>query len=65
MFHKAFNGVTWQTSWESLGGIFTSAPTVVSWGPNRLDIFGKGTDGAVYHKAWLGSSWTAGWERLG
>lgn len=39
-----------------------------AWGTNRLDIFGLGTDDAMYHKAWDG---TAGrpsvrdWERLG
>jgi len=25
---------------------------VVSWGANRLDIFGLGTDNQMYHKAW-------------
>jgi len=38
-----------------------------SWGPNRLDLFGVGTDGAMYHKAWDGI-WRpspSGWEHLG
>jgi hypothetical protein len=51
-----------------LGGIFASAASVVSRGVNLLDIFGLGTDSAVYHKAWDGSEWlpsTTDWERLG
>ncbi len=50
--------------WESLGGIVTSPPSAVSWGPNRLDIFAVGTDSAMYHRWWDGSSW-GGWESLG
>ncbi len=41
---------------------------VASWGQNRLDIFGLGTDGAMYHKAWDGTAWRPSltdWERLG
>lgn len=38
--------------WESLGGVLTSPPSVVSWGNNRLDVFGLGTDSA----AWLAVS---------
>jgi len=42
--------------------------SVASWCPNRLDIFGLGTDHAMYHKAWNGSAWLPsriGWEGLG
>ena len=41
---------------------------VTAWGLNRLDIFGIGTDGAMYHKAWDGTAWRPSpldWERLG
>ena len=38
---------------------------VVSWGPDRLDICGLGTDRSMYHKAWMGSAWQANWENLG
>jgi hypothetical protein len=33
----------------------SSAP-VLSWGPNRLDVFVLGTDRALYHK-WFGGAW--------
>jgi hypothetical protein len=42
--------------------------SAVSWSIDRLDIFGLGTDDAMYHKAWTGSAWapsTTGWEYLG
>jgi hypothetical protein len=52
-----------------MGGNFSSAPAVVSWGPNRLDIFGIGADdGAIKHKYWNGDMWVPGsteWEDLG
>lgn len=56
---------TW-SGWESLGGVLPSgeAPTVVSWGSNRLDVFVKGTDNALWHRWWDGSRW-GGWESLG
>ena len=47
--------------WESLGGVLTSAPRAVSWGPNRLDTFVRGTDGAMWHQSWNGNSW-GGWD---
>lgn len=50
--------------WEGLGGILTSPPKVVSWGPERLDVFARGTDHALYHRWWAGAGW-GGWESLG
>ena len=48
-----------------------TAFSVVAWAPNRLDLFGIGTDNVInvmYHKAWDGSAWhpsVTGWEGLG
>jgi hypothetical protein len=54
-----------QTSgWASLGGTLLEAPDCVSWGPNRIDCFARGTDRAMFHRAWNGSAWVA-WESLG
>jgi hypothetical protein len=50
--------------WESLGGVLSSPPSAVAWGPNRLDIFALGTDQALWHRWWDGSRW-GGWESLG
>src|SRR5205814_1914704 len=52
------------SGWESPGGILTSARPAVAWGPDRLDVFGVGTDCAVWHRWWDGMSW-GGWESLG
>lgn len=53
----------WQ-GWESLGGILTSKPSAVSWGPNRIDVVVRGTDSAVWHRWWNSTAW-CGWESLG
>jgi hypothetical protein len=53
----------WQ-GWESLGGILTSRPSAVSWGPDRIDVVVRGTDSAVAHRWWDGNTWL-GWESLG
>ena len=47
-----------------LGGFLTSSPAVASWAPNRLDVFVRGSDNALYHKSWNGIEWSA-YERLG
>jgi hypothetical protein len=50
-------GTVWRWGgWQSLGGNLQSAPTTVSWGPNRIDIFGVGTDSVLWHNRWDGSS---------
>jgi Repeat of unknown function (DUF346) len=53
----------------SLGGPpgrvpLTSAPAVCSWGPARLDVFGRGPDDALWHK-WLDGREWSDWESLG
>ena len=43
------------------------AVSAVSWGANRLDIFGLGTNNSMFHKAWA-NAWypsPSGWEALG
>jgi hypothetical protein len=37
-------------AWRELTpGVLTSGPAATSWGPGRLDVFGRGTDGLLYH----------------
>jgi hypothetical protein len=35
-----------------------SWPAAVSWGPNRIDVFVRGTDARLYTKSWDGSAWS-------
>src|SRR5205823_10682657 len=53
-------------TWDLIGGSLTSAPAVSSWGTNRLDVFARGQDLALYHTYSTngGTTWIY-WERLG
>jgi hypothetical protein len=58
-------------SWQSLGapsGLVPSTPAITSWGPNRLDVFVRGSDDKLYWRkstvncsgaSGVWSSWTA------
>jgi hypothetical protein len=65
VMHRFYDRTTW-SGWENLGGTVNPGAGVaaVSWGTNRIDIFVRGTDNALWHKSWNGSSWS-GWESLG
>jgi hypothetical protein len=51
---------TWH--YDNLGGTFTADPAIASWGPNRLDVFGRGSEGGLWHKYWTGSTWSS-WQK--
>ncbi|KAL8948102.1 MAG: hypothetical protein Q9222_005681 [Ikaeria aurantiellina] len=63
---------SWQPSvdsWyeKSQSFIFDSKPSVVSWSPGRVDIFGQTSGGYLMHQAWTGSDWypsATTWEFL-
>lgn len=42
----------------------TADPGAVSWGPNRIDVFIRGNDNALWHIDFNGTAWS-GWENLG
>jgi repeat uncharacterized protein DUF346 len=50
---------------ENLGGAMTADPGISSWGPNRLDVFARGADNALYHDWWEGGLGWQGWGYLG
>jgi hypothetical protein len=56
-------GVGWH-AWGSLGGNLTSAPALSSQSAGVLNVFARGTDGAVYQRGWSGSAWSD-WINLG
>ena len=48
---------------EATADGLTSDPTAVSWSANRIDVFARGPDNALWHK-WYDGQWS-GWESLG
>jgi hypothetical protein len=70
LYHKRFWGAfdqnDFQTPWQKLDGIFTSAPAAIDWGNERVDVFGLGLDHAMYQKTAIGNgAWSTQWARLG
>ena len=64
--HRVWNGEYW-SEFQSLGMPvqegpsgsvlpFTGVLTACSWGPGRLDVFGRAIDGQLYH-AWWDGDW--------
>jgi hypothetical protein len=54
VWHKWFEGGTWNSGRESQGGVALTGPIgASSWSSGRLDVFVAGTDHAVWHK-WYG-----------
>jgi len=60
--HTPING---NNIWDSIGGVSTSSPAAVSWASSnfRLDVFVRGTDGALWWKNY-DNGWS-GWQSLG
>jgi C1A family cysteine protease len=52
------------SGYQDLGGLILSGPTVASWAANRLDMFLRGADNAMWHVWWDGTAFR-GWESLG
>jgi hypothetical protein len=46
-----------------VSGRVKEEPNCVSWGPNRIDCFARGSDDALWHRWWDGARW-GGWESL-
>lgn len=67
-WHKWWDGTAWYGC-ESLGGLFIGDISAVSWGPERIDLFARGMDNAVYHKSFVrGKGWLPSiseWAYLG
>jgi hypothetical protein len=66
IFARGTNGAVWDnvwttspknppgswSGWGSLGGSVTNAPGATAFGPNQMQVFGRGTDGQVYADVW-------------
>jgi hypothetical protein len=64
--HRSRNGSTWSSGWASIGappGGATSSPAAISIATNRIDVFVRGGDSAIWRRTWNGS-WGA-WTGIG
>ena len=57
-------GASWYGAWDSLGITIAGAPSVVSWGPDRQDVFIHGTDGAINWQTWTRSGGRSSWKYM-
>jgi hypothetical protein len=53
------------SGWVPAGGCFRATPAAASWGPSRFDVFGLGSDLAMYHQPWVSGAAQGGWVSLG
>ena len=60
----ALTGTGLNGQWETFGGILSSGPGVSSWASNRVDVFVRGQDSALWHQSMSGTTWS-GWQSLG
>ncbi|KAG8418904.1 hypothetical protein J3459_011885 [Metarhizium acridum] len=60
---NSWTGSSW-SGWYNQGGVIVDDVPPVSTASNRLDLFARGTDNALYQKSWNGGAWTA-WIDLG
>ena len=64
LYHARFTTATDTWMHESLGGICTSSPAVLSSSSDQIQVFVRGTDGNVYSEYYpYGGTWS-GWAKL-
>ena len=64
LWHTPMNG---NNAWDSLGGVCTASPAAIAWGSSssfRLDVFVRGSDGAVWQRYLTTAGWST-WHSLG
>ena len=54
-----------QSSWQSLGGVLTSSPAATSPGTGQVNVFARGSDGAVYQRYWPNAGSWSNWIGVG
>jgi hypothetical protein len=56
----------WRSEWQPLYGILTTGAAVVSWGPERLDVFalGESPDFELFQISWAQTVWSE-WNPIG
>jgi hypothetical protein len=64
LWHIYGNGSPSNWTFQNLGGVLVTHPAVVSWGPNRIDVFGVGKDGRMWHQGSNNGVDFFGWESV-
>jgi peroxiredoxin len=52
-------------SWENLGGVLTSSPAATAPTTGVIDVYGRGSNGALYQKEYSSTAWGSSWTSLG
>ena len=61
---KWWDGASWSTGWQDLGGCFVGAPSVATHRGGSLTLAATGEDALVYAREWDGTTWS-GWQSMG
>jgi hypothetical protein len=70
LYHQPGDAAQWSSDWEHLGGTFITVPAAVATNsaqlgfPGLLDVFGVGTDFAMYTKQSVQGAWSSDWLSL-
>jgi hypothetical protein len=66
LWHTQYRSGSGWSGWQSLGGALTSSPAATSPGNGIIDVFVRGTNGALYEKTTTdgGNTWST-WTSLG
>lgn len=57
------SSLAWQAP-QTINAPIPNSISAISWGQNRLDLFGRGVNNDLVHRWWDGVSWS-NWESLG
>jgi murein DD-endopeptidase MepM/ murein hydrolase activator NlpD len=64
LYRRTWSNNAWQTVWEQMGGVLTSAPDADSWSVNHREVIVRGLTNEVWSQRWNTSSWV-GFTSLG
>jgi hypothetical protein len=63
VYQLLWTGLSWYA--QSVGGVCTSGPSATYSSPNRLDVFCRGSDLALWQRTWTSTAgWAPAWTRI-
>jgi hypothetical protein len=63
LYHISYDASGPWSSWQNLGGVLTSSPAATSPTSGVIDVYGRGSNGALYQKEYKNNGWLS-WESL-